>query len=422
MLSLTPVRNIIFAFALLLPLACKNSKPSPQGSSSATPQPAASSSVTPATPPTIGVDASTANHVTTAAAPQAKPTPLDEAGQRTARAYLSALARGRKATVAKDYAAADDQFTKCLDLLPKDPRALAERGYARLLAGQLQEAKNDLTAAEHSAPNSMLKRQIVHNLMLVARKQGDDRAAQRWETEKKRIDEARRVVGDIECTLEVNSSDLEPMVVEDFDAALKRIIAEHARADGCTEKEVSLESPRDFETNEEQKRITTLAARHPFPDGGTVVWTRGSAGYRNHAVIAQAGKFYVYPNLSVGGMALCGLDGLAEVSIEGGGTTPMRILVSRVSLVRGYMCAESNGDCSAKGAQTMGFCAWSSSDTAVTILDAKTFHGIRTLDASAAPKAEEGRAPDPLMDLEWQSDHVIVEACGQRKRVPFVEQ
>jgi hypothetical protein len=347
--------------------------------------------------------------------------PLDEAGQRTARAYLRALAKGRKATVAQDYAAADEQFTKCLELLPKDPRAFAERGYARLLAEQLPQAKEDLMAAERSAPNSMLKRQIVHNLMLVARKQGDDRAAKAWEAEKKRIGEARRVDGDTECTFTVSSSDLEPIVVDSFDAALKRVTAEHARADGCAENEVSFASPRDYEQNEEQNRVRALAARHPFPDGGTVVWTRGPGGGRNHAVIAQAEKFYIYPNLSVGGVALCGLDGLAEVTIEGGGATPMRIQVSRVSLVRGYMCAEANGDCSGDGAQTMGFCAWSGSDTSVTILDAKTFRGIRSLDASAAPR-EKGEAPDPLIDLEWQSDHVLVDACGQRQRVPYIEQ
>jgi hypothetical protein len=332
-----------------------------------------------------------------------------------------ALAKGRKATIAKDYAVANEQFNKCLELLPNDSRALAERGYARLLADRWQEAQKDLIAAEHSAPNSMLRRQIVHNLMLVARKLGDDRAAQAWEAEKKRIDQARNVSGNIACTSTVSSSDLEPMVIESFDTALKRVISEHARADGCPENEVSFASPRDSETNEEHRRVTVLAAQHPFPDEKIVVWTQGSSGYRNHAIIAQGGKFYVYPNLSTGGIALCGFDGLAEVTIEGGGATPMRIQVNRVSLVRGYKCAEPNGDCTAEGTPIMGFCAWSSSEMNVTILDAKTFRGIRSLVASAEPKGEGGDAPDPLMDLDWHSDHVMVEACGQRQRVPYVE-
>jgi hypothetical protein len=115
------------------------------------------------------------------AAPERKPTALDPAGLRVAKTYLAELGLGRKATLAKDYAQAAAHFSNALEALPGDPRALAERGYARLRASNLPEAEADLAAAMRGAPSSAVLLQILHNRMLVARQRGDENAATAWE-------------------------------------------------------------------------------------------------------------------------------------------------------------------------------------------------------------------------------------------------
>jgi hypothetical protein len=407
---------------LLLMPACKKAERSTQPSSTPGTPIAAKASAPSAAPPQAARPA---------AAPSARvgtrPTPLDKAGQRAAKAYLLALGQGRRATLAKDYAAADRHFSKCLELMPQDPRALAERGYARLLAEQLPEATADLMAAETRAPNSALKLQIVHNLLLLARKAGDDRAARAREDEEKRIKAARRLPSGVACTSNIGPSDLELRTVDSFEAALKLVVAEHAKADGVAGKDVSFAEPYSPDEGYEE-RLHAMAARRPFPDGAHVLWTSRDSRYRNHAVIAQAGKFYVYPNLSVGGAPLCGFEG-AQVTIEGGGATPWRIQREQVSLVRGYLYVGQDG--TALGAPpddeeavpTMGFCGWTGTNTDVTVLDAKTFRGILHLSASAQPSGDgEASGPEHILEVEWWADHAMVEACGQRKRVPYVAQ
>lgn len=84
------------------------------------------------------------------------------------RAYATALAGGRKSTTAKKYDEAIQSFSDALSAVPDDPRALAERGYARLLAGDADHAKDDLEHARAvDAPtDKKLLAQIEYNLGL----------------------------------------------------------------------------------------------------------------------------------------------------------------------------------------------------------------------------------------------------------------
>jgi hypothetical protein len=77
------------------------------------------------------------------------------------------------------------------------------------------------------------------------------------------------------------------------------------------------------------------------------------------------------------------------------------------------LVADENG-------QSMGYCAWSSTKIDVTILDSKTFAGIRTVTASAQPTEDDtGSEPEHLLELEWQTDKVLVDACGQHSVVIY---
>jgi hypothetical protein len=330
---------------------------------------------------------------------------------RVAKTYLAELSAGRKATLAKDYEQAEAHFSKSLEALPDDPRALAERGYARLLANKLPEADADLAAATQRAPSSAVLVQIVHNRMLVARQRGDEAAAKRFEAEKKKLKAGRRLPSGVTCNSDVSDSDLEPIVTTSLDEALKRLLTAHAAEDHVELGNVEFVTGPFHETDEVEA-LKAMAAQGALPEGGVELWSRGNA-LRNHALISHAGKLYGYPNLSSGEQALCGLDDAAVVTVGGGGAVPWYIRREYSNVVRGYTEFE--------GGQTMGFCSWTSSSVDVTILDSKTFAGIRTLSASAQPTdADTGDEPVHLMELEWQADKVVVDVCGQRSVVPYV--
>jgi len=343
------------------------------------------------------------------------PQVLDAAGQKSARTYALELGLGRKATVAKDFEQAELRFSRCLETLPKDPRALAERGYARLLAGKLVEARTDLSEAERSAPNTTLRLQILHNLAQLERKLGNEGAAVAHEEQRAKLKAARRLSSGVDCSSDVTESDLELKVVTSFQEVLKSVLAAHAEADNSEPNEVKL---YDFGDDEYAARVESLAKQQPFPDGALVLSTSGPGSNKNHGVIAQSGKFYVYPNLSSGSLALCGPEGVADVTIEGGGARPWRIQRSYRLLVRSYECLENCGDDAE--ARWQGSCWWSSSSMDVTYLEAGTFRGMRKISAAAQPSSEgTGAEPEHLLELEWQADRVAVDACGQHRDVPY---
>ena len=103
-----------------------------------------------------------------AAAP-GSPTPDWDAGT----TFLHALARGRAATTRKDFPAALAAFDEALGKVPREPRALAERGYAKLLAGDVYGAGMDLRAARGRTTDEALSAQIRWNLGLWGEKAGN---------------------------------------------------------------------------------------------------------------------------------------------------------------------------------------------------------------------------------------------------------
>jgi hypothetical protein len=331
---------------------------------------------------------------------------------------VTELARGRKATIAKDFAAAEAHFTQSLAALPGDARALSERGYARLLAEKLPEAREDLLAAERAAPHAILRQQILHNLMLVERKAGNGAAASRYEAEKKKAKAARRTPEGSDCGSEVEASDLKPEVASSFAEALRVIAAKHAEEEHSAPAQVTYAKPGE---EGHDKLLKQQAALDTHPDGATVVWTSGPNASRNHAVIAKAGTFYIYPNLSSGTLSLCGFEGLAEVAIEGGGARPWRIVRTTQSSERGYLCSNCEGLAEGEEAQTMGYCAWTGTSVDITILDGITFRGIREVRGWARPH-DDGASNEPpsFFDVDWQADQAIVSVCGERQTVPYV--
>ncbi|MEZ4382315.1 MAG: hypothetical protein R3A79_13265 [Nannocystaceae bacterium] len=105
---------------------------------------------------------------------------LDEQPDADARRrFADALSRGRKATGKKSFPEAIAAFDEALVALPEHPRALSGRGYAKLLAGELDAAEVDLRAALAKVTTRELESAVHFNLGLVAEKRGDQEEARR---------------------------------------------------------------------------------------------------------------------------------------------------------------------------------------------------------------------------------------------------
>lgn len=94
------------------------------------------------------------------------------------KALAAALRDGRKATAAGDYPAALLAFDRALGVQPGFARALSGRGYARLLAGELDMAEEDFVAALAGTSDPKLRAAIHFNLGLLAEKRGETGAAE----------------------------------------------------------------------------------------------------------------------------------------------------------------------------------------------------------------------------------------------------
>lgn len=105
--------------------------------------------------------------------PVGKAVQLEKAPEAVRKAFWEAIQAGRKQTAKKDYTAAIASFDAALQQLPDHPRALSGRGYARLLAGQLDAAEADLRKALAAPGTKKLESAIAFNLGLVAEKRGD---------------------------------------------------------------------------------------------------------------------------------------------------------------------------------------------------------------------------------------------------------
>ncbi len=100
--------------------------------------------------------------------------PLTAAERQALARYAAAVGAGRKATRDKRYDDAESAFDRALEQRNGDARALAERGYARLLANKLDAAEQDLERALSAGVEPKLASQAFFNLGLVREKKGED--------------------------------------------------------------------------------------------------------------------------------------------------------------------------------------------------------------------------------------------------------
>jgi hypothetical protein len=347
---------------------------------------------------------------------------------RIAKAYLGALGRGRKATVARDFAQAEEQFSKCLELVPGDPRALAERGYARLLAEKVDEADADLALAEKEAPSATVLLQILHNRMLIAKKRGDGEAAARFERVKRDLKAAPRLDHGISCSFEERSSSLVASPAPSLDDALRILVESHAKAANGDTSHITFRIPGADSEDMNDVKLRALLVHGKLPDGGWTLATRDDEGgsVANHALFAHAGKLFTVPALSVGLPSRCSLDGLASVRV-GRGAGPWYVYREQISLYPAYTCEfddHSYAPCGTvegkgEGTPVQTFCTWMMTDVELHLLDPTTFNGLRLLAVSAQAGDVASGEPAHLLDYEWQPTQLSVTACGTPRLIPY---
>lgn len=97
--------------------------------------------------------------------------PLADPARR--KAFWTAIRSGRSATAGGKLDAAVTAYDAALAVAPDHPRALSGRGYARLLAGDLDGATEDLELALGMNPSREIQGAAHFNLGLVAEKRGD---------------------------------------------------------------------------------------------------------------------------------------------------------------------------------------------------------------------------------------------------------
>lgn len=146
---------------LLLPVllcACPKDKQDPPA-----PPVASVAALASSTPPAPSTSASTARKFDKAS----------DAEIAAHREYRKALAEGRTLTQQKKYGEAIAAFDRALAKEPDNAQGLGERGYARLLAGELPSARADLEAAAKRTQDPKLLSTIHFNFGLVDEKLGD---------------------------------------------------------------------------------------------------------------------------------------------------------------------------------------------------------------------------------------------------------
>jgi hypothetical protein len=159
-----------------------------------------------------------------------KPKPLDETDKKKRKEFMAAMNKGRKATVAKEYSDAFSAFDEALTILKDNPQALAERGYAKLLAKDYDSAEKDLLAAREKTPKPKLEGQIWYNLGLVEEGRGNLEDAQLAFAKANLLNPskaaANKLSGKSVCTAKIERAPVEGQVYTDWLSAFQDLTKE----------------------------------------------------------------------------------------------------------------------------------------------------------------------------------------------------
>lgn len=343
------------------------------------------------------------------------PVPIPPADLEKAKKYISGLSRGRKATAAKQYAAATKGFDEALAIEPGDARALSERGYAYLLLGELDSATKDFEEAAKRASSTELLRQILFNQAMLAEKKGDATAAADFRAKRDELAGAKRSKSK-DCSVSITRPGRQPATFTTFRDAWKEIKTAHFHHWGNAVGE--LESPTIAEkASEEEVRKALIGGASG--DGAWAIMTSETTLQVFHVVFVRGKKIHVLANLGGFQMGRCPFGESLPTVIDGDAP---RIQIEFEGLEMGYMCEAPPDeirpcDQVQDGKPIQSYCYWTGSRFRTLILDPKTLAiAIEIEESVEATGNTTFQAAQSRVVVTQQPDAVLVTGCGIDKR------
>lgn len=268
------------------------------------------------------------------------------------KSYRAAMKEGREKTRAKKYTEAIAAFDRAIAALPDNTaRAISERGYARLLGDQLDEASQDLDQAAGLTNDHKLLGQIWYNRGLIAEKQAKTEDALRAFLTSNQFNPTKaaekKIAGAKSCALEVDRKSVAPAKAAGWLALFKLIQAEDYGYDD--------QNPA---SDQEAKKLlcedSDCKETAPF-------LLKGDAT-QSLVIPQKGGSFLVFVSLGGLSYARCGMFG---GNLEIAGLSPLRIKrTNHEPGEPGYDCVNEEGeslgedtDPGQEGVSCMSFCA-----------------------------------------------------------------
>jgi hypothetical protein len=286
-------------------------------------------------------------------------TPLSTEDRKSLAAYKDALARGRTATVAKDYPGAIKAFAEALAARPDDPQVLGEKGYAEHLAGDDEHALADLEQAAASTTDPKLGAQVWFNLGLVEEaRRPDDALVDFAHAEALSPSAASRakIAGRAVCPVKADTASVPALRAKSW--------VEVARVLAAPDAGVAQSFPqltRDVVGDADAKQALGVSDKPVMvgKDSFYVVQTGDVLVMAaRHVVQVAGGAFYVYPNIGTGMGGRCTYVDTVTVEAFGGFAHVSRIEAPEImTYVCGWPGDDMIHDCDDRpGEQTMTAC------------------------------------------------------------------
>ena len=290
---------------------------------------------------TIASSASAEPHTSIPPAPTRRSEPDAATGPSDAekaarRKYDTAMEAGRVATRDRDYVAAVAAFDTALLGTPYDPRALAERGYAKALSKDWAGADADLERAFEGTEDRALSAQIWFNIGLVAEAQGSGSTPERARLAFARSNALRptkaaeaKLAGTSSCIAEIDREPHRAAVVASWSAAWDAMAAR---------------TRRDFPVDDTRPRTEAEVRRSICADGcnGKGPWTAhvGSGRSVNFAVVPTEGGKLALHELDEPEEFMCGPGQDDEYAFDprgaGAEVSVVRVHVRHTIVTRGW--------------------------------------------------------------------------------------
>lgn len=399
--------------------ACKRSTPdatkeplpalsaAPQATASVLAQgPAASSSSAPVAPPKPSSSGSTE---------------LSSAEKAQASAYLGALGRGRRLTRAKTWQEAIQSFDEALKIRPHDGTALAERGYAKLLAKDYEGARADLNEAQDRAGAPEIIAQVWYNLGILEKETGNEVIGDDWIERAKVLRAHARAdkspSASTRCPLQIDRPKTQGKVIAGWNALRKALDDDYQKrfSEPLTWKSPSNASDEAIRqeltgATEDRKNVWLLRVSG---ESGNMTW---------HVVGALPdGKLVFFGGIANSYQGRCSMGTQsAELSMEG---VP-HVMLEDVASEYGMLCETQSGEYKAcKGEEgenpVQSFCGYGTVTLSALFfdIDAKK----QTLSISQTKPDKDGGPHAWDVSLVVQNDGVLLTGAGCGGKEPFTK-